>query len=144
MATDEQNIEVIAPLHVAGFFLELSEENGITNLQLNKLVYLAHGWYWGNREKPLITNGEDPEAWQYGPVYRSIYDMFGRFRAEIIPSYMHRGVSIKPISFNEDISEFLDLVWDTYNGKNPWKLVRMLHEKGRPLVHCMEFGRWQE
>ena len=133
----------ISPLDVAGFFLKASEENGVTHLKLNKLVYLAHGWYWGNREEPLITNGEDPEAWRYGPVYKSIFNMFGRFRAEIIPAYMHRGVSDEPVEFGEDKTEFLELVWNTYKNVSPWTLVKALHEEGSPwyIVWRLENGK---
>ena len=149
MAPDEQNIEVVAPLHVAGFFLEASGEEGsegekgITNLHLNKMVYLAHGNYWGNHKKPLITDGEDPEAWEYGPVYRSIYRMFGRFGSETIPPYMHRSVSDRPVSFGKDIDDFLDQAWNVYGDKDPWNLVNMLHAKGSPwyIVWNLEGGK---
>jgi len=121
----------ISPLDVAGFFLKASEDGrGISNLQLNKMTYLSHGWYWGNREEPLITT-ELPEAWKYGPVYRSIFNMFGRFGGEIIPAYMHRSVSLQSVDLSEDI-EFLEVVWDKYKDWNPWSLVKTLHEKGSP------------
>ena len=121
----------ITPLHVAGFFLKASEEGkGISNLQINKLAYLSHGWYLGNREKPLIIT-ELPEAWKYGPVYRSIFNMFGRFGSKLIPSYMHRGVSVEPVDFAEN-TDFLKLVWNTYKDERPWDLVKTLHEPGSP------------
>ena len=87
--------------------------------------------------KPLINNDEKAEAWEHGPVYRSIYNMFGRFRAENIPSYMHRGVSLRPVSFDEDKSEFLQTVWDTYKDKESLGTRENVARKGKPLVYCM-------
>ena len=39
---------------------------------LQKLVYIAHGWNLAICGEPLIE--EAPEAWDNGPVYRSIWD----------------------------------------------------------------------
>jgi uncharacterized phage-associated protein len=44
----------------------------LTQMQLQKLVYLANGWNWAINGEPLVS---DPvEAWDYGPVYRDLYE----------------------------------------------------------------------
>lgn len=44
----------------------------LTQMQLQKLAYLANGWNWAINGDRLI---EDPvEAWDFGPVYRELYD----------------------------------------------------------------------
>ena len=51
---------------------------GVTNLKLQKILYLAHMIYLGRFKKPLID--ETFEAWDYGPVLPSLYQkvkMFG-------------------------------------------------------------------
>jgi len=125
------NTHIISPLDIGDFFLRLSEDNGIINLKLNKLIYIAHGYYWGNVDKPLITNGELAEAWKYGPVYRSIYNIFGRFGVNVIP-VMYAGMSNRVESFDQDTIEFLNLVWDRFKDLQPWRLVQMLHQKESP------------
>ncbi|MEN2747020.1 Panacea domain-containing protein [Sphingomonas sp. T9W2] len=51
----------------------------LTQMQLQKLTYLANGWNWAINGERLVA---DPvEAWDYGPVYRDLYDhtkYFGR------------------------------------------------------------------
>ena len=134
---------IISPLDVGDFFLRLSEDHGITNVKLNKLIYIAHGYYWGNVDKPLITNGECAEAWKYGPVYRSIYNIFGRFGGDVIP-VIYAGMSTRVELFGEDTTEFLSLIWDRFKDVSSWKLVQMLHEKDSPwyLIWHRDRGKY--
>ncbi len=121
----------ISPLDVAGFFLKLPIEEGITNLKLNKLIYLAHGYYWGNLIEPLIADGELAQAWRYGPVYRSVYNVFGRFKAEPIPP-IYAAVSTEIESRDDLVPQFLEIFWDRFKHFSPWSLVKMVHEKDSP------------
>lgn len=59
---------------VANRFLELAKakEQQLTQMQLLKLVYIAHGWMLGLSGRRLID--QPIEAWQYGPVVRDIYN----------------------------------------------------------------------
>lgn len=67
-------------VEIANEFLKLpGAANRLTQMQLQKLVYLAHGWNTAINWESLVS---DPvEAWDYGPVYRDLYDhakFFGR------------------------------------------------------------------
>jgi uncharacterized phage-associated protein len=44
----------------------------VTPMQLIKLVYIAHGYMLGRHGKPLLD--EPVQAWQYGPVVKSVYN----------------------------------------------------------------------
>ncbi len=53
---------------VADFFIQMtnhSEDDQITNLKLNKLLYYAQGAFLARTGKPLFEN--NMEAWTYGP-----------------------------------------------------------------------------
>ena len=63
------------------------QEQPITNLSLNKLVYLAQVESLQRRgQKPLFS--DEIEAWQYGPVEPAVYHLFKHFgRAAVSISY---------------------------------------------------------
>ena len=57
---------------VANEFIKLAAEDGrrLNQSQLQKLVYIAHGWRLAFSGEPLT--GDRPEAWSFGPVYRRL------------------------------------------------------------------------
>lgn len=121
---------------VANFFVEKSidEEMPISNLKVNKLVYLAHGWHLGFHEKPLIR--EDIEAWQYGPVVRSVYDAFKKYGKTHITKPATTGFSkeMKELAELADAEtiQFLISLWNHYRDWTPWQLSALTHEKDSP------------
>ena len=48
----------------------LREGRAFDQMQLQKLVYIAHGWCLAFSGEPLT--GDRPEAWDFGPVYRRL------------------------------------------------------------------------
>lgn len=67
---------MLPALVIATRFIELGikQKNPVTPMKLQKLVYLAHGIHLARFNSPLID--DDIEAWDYGPVIRSVYDEF--------------------------------------------------------------------
>lgn len=62
---------------VAKFFVMLAnqgEDDHITNLKLNKLMYYAQGAYLARTGKPLFP--DNIEAWTLGPVVPSVYHTY--------------------------------------------------------------------
>lgn len=54
---------------IAKEFVRLAEagDSRLDQMQLQKLVYIAHGWCLAATGQPLT--GDRPEAWKFGPVY---------------------------------------------------------------------------
>ena len=75
---------------VANYFLDLASGDGKTldPMQIQKLVYYAHGWHLAIIENPLID--ENVEAWRWGPVIPSLYHEFKRFGSGPISGHAHR------------------------------------------------------
>jgi uncharacterized phage-associated protein len=64
---------------VANAMLGFAEAEGLrlTNLKLQKLLYLAHGYSLVREGRPLVKGGF--EAWAYGPVSRTAYNAFKKY-----------------------------------------------------------------
>ena len=63
----------------------LGEKSGwvLTNLQMQKMVYLAHMFYMGEYNTPLVAG--DFEAWPLGPVHPVLYHHLKRYGADPVP-----------------------------------------------------------
>jgi uncharacterized phage-associated protein len=99
----------------------------LSNLELQKLLYIAHMIHLGREQAPLVN--ETFEAWDYGPVLPSLYrqaKMFGKhpvkdiFYAEVAPVSSPEGKTIR------DVAEFLaskpaaELIAITHWSKGAW------------------------
>src|SRR5882757_6997431 len=72
------------PRAVANLLLKEARSRGhhISNLKLQKLLFLCHAFYLVETGRPLVRGSF--EAWQYGPVHREAYDAFKVYGAKPI------------------------------------------------------------
>ena len=104
---------------------ELSEWK-LSNLRLQKLLYIAHMYHLGLRKSPLIV--EDFEAWMYGPVEPNLYHHAKGFGSNPV-----RNVFPREAGAPEDGSEYALLRESVQatQGMSGAKLVSFTHwEKG--------------
>lgn len=59
----------------------------VTNLALQKILYIAHMIYLGKHGAPLVD--EDFEAWDYGPVIPELYQRVKGFGANPVRNVFH-------------------------------------------------------
>lgn len=125
---------------VANYFLsKYGRKKGITPLKIQKLVYIAHGWHMAlhGHEDPLVDD-EYAEAWQYGPVFPSLYHEFkhrGRMpimelATEIEPDLNETKPKI-PKS-DQEARNLLDRVWEVYGGHTGIGLSELCHADDSP------------
>jgi uncharacterized phage-associated protein len=135
---------------IANEFLDLSDQAGrrITQIEIQKLVYFAHGWNLALKDQPLI--GELIEAWQYGPVVRTLYDAFKRFGSDPITAkalswrmtaegkFACDTPSIQSEVPAEDVyaRALVRNVWLKYGSLAPFKLVEITHLPDSPWRHA--------
>ena len=138
---------------IANEFLRQPGGAALTQMQLQKLVYMAHGWTLAITGAPLTT--DSPQAWDYGPVYPDLYDhtkLFGRgpIGREITseddePARFFgraRGVA-QPYRANIDATErsIINQVWARYGPISGARLSSMTHQPNTPWSQIYEGGR---
>jgi uncharacterized phage-associated protein len=98
----------------------------LTNFQVQKLLYYAHGEYLSKQEKPLIKDGF--QAWEHGPVCPPVYRAFSDFGAGPIvniPVDRHR-LSAK---MAPDELAALERAWADYGD---WSVSELWDDVHRP------------
>lgn len=133
----------ISAIAAGNYILSLGARDGVpvSPMGLQKLVYIAHGWHLALRSEPLVTN-EHPEAWDYGPVFPSLYYEFrsygshpiARAAAELVPdddgSWRERTPTIPP---HESVTrDIVDWVWASYRHLDGLQLSDLTHQRGSP------------
>ena len=126
-----------SPLATANSFITLANRRGrlIEHMKLQKLVYCANGWRLARNANNGTLVSESPQAWQYGPVFESLYHVLKKFGLEGItsPQYVHPLTS-PPIVPNDDsaVVELLEWVWRRYEHLSAWELSELTHREGTP------------
>ncbi|MEJ6849532.1 type II toxin-antitoxin system antitoxin SocA domain-containing protein [Sinorhizobium fredii] len=105
----------------------LSSRSGwtLSNLELQKILYLAHMFYLGrNNGQPLIPGHF--EAWEYGPVHPDLYHRVKVFGSDPVQNIFH-GYRELEESPERDI---LDEAYDSLGKAGPGRLVNATHRRG--------------
>lgn len=130
-------------INIASFFLNKAEpKQNMTNLQLQKLVYIAFGWH-------TVFVGENLyedriEAWRYGPVIPTLYYRFSTFEnGPIKTRTINDNITVFrpvdgeiefPLVIEKDtfMDGFLTLIFEEYMKKPAHELVDLTHGKATP------------
>ena len=114
---------------IAEWFLERAKRDGefLTQMKLQKLVYIAHGWCLALLNQPLLE--DDVEAWKWGPVIRSIYREFAIYGPDPIVWESPRSVAAK---LDRTVLDVLERVWQVYKRYTASELSSMTHQANTP------------
>lgn len=128
---------------IANEFLRRAKKDGkkLTQMQLQKLVYIADGWNLAINDEPLAQ--DRPQAWDYGPVYRELWDAVRVHGDQPITELIKIGdvgINIfrddadKEISaeFTEDETKLIDRVSEIYSEYHAYQLSALTHQPGTP------------
>jgi len=136
------DIRALANWFVARF---LSANRPVTNLSLNKILYLAVER--GMIEKNILLSPAKIEAWNYGPVFREIYHASKQAgREPITESFKTFDLStrefVAPVAaFTDEDVSFFEGIFADYGALSPTKLVDLTHEEGSPWHAVWLSGR---
>jgi uncharacterized phage-associated protein len=117
----------ITAYDVAKYFIyrgNSSEDDSVSNLKLQKLIYYAQGYHLALFDKPFFD--ESIEAWRHGPVCPEIYHEYKAYGAAPIDENI--SVDFSEIFSSEQI-ELLEEVYSVFGQFAAWKLRDMTHEE---------------
>jgi len=110
--------------NVADYFLWKAQDEDqelLSNMKLQKLVYYAQGLYLVIYNSPLFK--EEFEAWTYGPVLPDLYHSYKKYEASGIPA----DPDFSPSSIDDDTKEFLDEIYDVFGQFSAIRLMGIAH-----------------
>lgn len=113
-------------LNIAKYFIKLAspdEEDFITNLKLQKLLYYAQGFHLALYAKPLFN--EQIKAWQYGPVVTEIYSNYKEYRTNVLP----QPDDFEMEQYDSETRELLDEIYEVYGQYTAPTLMRFTHKE---------------
>ena len=128
-------------INVANEFIRLASECGrsFTPMQLQKLVYIAHGWRLALTGEALTT--DDLQAWDFGPVYPALYDELRQYGRAPVDKQIETLETMfswleGKISRNSDLTEtdkqIIQQVFKVYGEFPAFKLSALTHEADTP------------
>jgi uncharacterized phage-associated protein/DNA-binding XRE family transcriptional regulator len=110
---------------IARYFLTVQDdEDPITSLKLQKLLYFAKGTFFALRDQQLFR--EPMLAWDHGPVVDSVWREFAANGRERLPK--PEGLDVDGI--DPATRALLDYVYDRWGRYSAWKLREMTHQEG--------------
>lgn len=124
---------MITALDVANTFLDRakSEDIDITPMKLQKLIYIFYKDYLKETQEKLFD--ERFETWQYGPVLRSVYNVFKKYRANHIKEFYYfenNKYGTIALPAGSVVKKIFDNVWKTYGMIDGIRLSEMTHQQG--------------
>lgn len=112
----------------------LCEQSGwsISNLELQKILYIAHMFYLGKHGAPLVLGHF--EAWDYGPVHPTVYHKAKIFGSEPVENIFHAVGSIA----ESEVVATLDEAVKVLSDHRPGRLVAITHwDRGAWAKHYL-------
>ncbi len=117
-----------SPAAVANAFADLAG-SAMPQMKLQKLTYIANGWNLAIAGVPLVD--AQPEAWDNGPVFRSIWNRvrdLGRTNGKVLD---YDG-SPPTAALTDQERALIQHVWKKYGEKSAGELSDLTHQPNTP------------
>jgi uncharacterized phage-associated protein len=136
---------------IANEFIRMGRQRGhsFNQMQLQKLVYVAHGWTLAQAGQPLT--GDRPEAWSFGPVYRRLSDALAHYGIAPVTSEIRTnefqpfvGINAQPETARADLIPFemdtIAMVYQDYGLLDSCHLSLITQTVGTPWARVFADG----
>ena len=112
------------------FLSQAEEDNCITHLALQKLLYFSQGWNYVFNNTCLFN--DDCEAWVHGAVYRIIFDEFKKFKFNPLTQMNNR------ITLSQEEITVLEFVKKYYFNVYTAKTLEKICHLEKPFILARE------
>jgi uncharacterized phage-associated protein len=127
----------------------LADESALTQMQLQKLVYIAHGWNLAINGAPLTYDA--PEAWEYGPVYKELRKALRDYGRSGVEREIRNGEFVPGVFADDpdgvatahlvpDETAVIDRVYRDYGKYHAFQLSALTHRDGTPWTEVYRNG----
>lgn len=121
------------PAAVANAFLGLAG-HAMPQMKTQKLTYIAHGWNLAIAGEPLVD--AQPEAWDNGPVFRSIWNRIRDLGVTASGKIKDYDGSVPLANFTPQERAVIQHVWKKYGSKTAKELSALTHQSGTPWTRA--------
>lgn len=123
---------------IANEFIKLAQaqDKPLTNMQLQKLVFIANGYTLALFDRPLYYHNS--HAWQWGPVIPKLYKSLQKYGSGFIKEFL---ASEDTVEDEEDL-DVIKGVWDAYGHYTGIQLSTLTHQKNTPWSITWEKERF--
>lgn len=128
----------VAAYIVKWFADQFKEDNDLTQLKLQKLLYYCQGHYLAWKKKPLFP--EPLQAWDHGPVVPTVYSAYANTLGQGI-YVIRESINGDPNALNSEEQDFIDQVLLVRGQYSPWRLREMTHNEAPWCDHYEETKR---
>lgn len=97
----------------------------LSNLKMQKILYIAHMYHLGNHDSPLVQGLF--EAWDYGPVHPDLYHRAKVFGADPVGNIFR---SFKALEDEATEKRILDAAAEQLAGISSAQLIATTHREG--------------
>lgn len=109
----------------------------LSNLEMQKLIYLAHMIHLGQAKRPLVHG--DFEAWELGPVHPDLYHFLKSFGASPVTNRLGMFDYFEELSDGEEM-QVLDNGFQAFPSGSGAKLVHVTHSSPSAWLEVYEPG----
>jgi len=123
---------VYSALSVAQAILGLAHAEGksVTNIQLQQLVFFAHGYSLGALDAPLIDS--EIMAWNFGPVIPRLYNALRHYGLSAITDDLSKTEHASSPVLDPAAMGVINAVWKAYQGYDAFELLALTHRSDTP------------
>lgn len=136
-------VMINSAIAVANKFIELAatKNRRFTQMQLQKLAYIAHGWSLAIYDEPMIS--EPSLAWDYGPVYADLREALRSYGSRDVDRLIKFGdyfagyfqgdrEQVVVGTFTDQQDLLLSEVFRIYGEFEAFQLSALTHQDGTP------------